>query len=85
MPVIKTTTATPGLSTPDDAWKYEYGDEKIKLPFIAHVVDTMRTRISHKYVNDGAAFKGLLPKSLPIPPSGPSHHHNSIGINSMQP
>nr|GEZ85547.1 hypothetical protein [Tanacetum cinerariifolium] len=47
--------------------------------------ETMRPRISHKYANDGAAFKGLLPKALPIPPSGPSHHHNSIGINSMQP
>lgn len=49
---------------------------------------TMRPQIlphKVKYVYDGATVKGFLPKALPIPPSGPSHHHNSIGINTMHP
>ncbi|KAK1413084.1 hypothetical protein QVD17_34835 [Tagetes erecta] len=40
---------------------------------------------SYKYVYDSAAVKGFLPKALPVPPSGPSHHHNSIGVNTMHP
>ncbi|KAJ0615256.1 putative protein IDA [Helianthus annuus] len=46
---------------------------------------TMRPQTSHKYVYDGATLNGFLPKALPIPPSGPSHHHNSIGLNTMHP
>ncbi|KAI3685558.1 hypothetical protein L6452_34806 [Arctium lappa] len=36
-------------------------------------------------INGGATFNGLLPKAVPIPPSGPSHHHNAVGINTLHP
>ncbi|KAG0496404.1 hypothetical protein HPP92_001095 [Vanilla planifolia] len=28
-----------------------------------------------------ASFTGFLPKAVPIPPSGPSRSHNSIGLH----
>ncbi|CAH1423987.1 unnamed protein product [Lactuca virosa] len=46
---------------------------------------TMRPRMSSHH-NGGAAtatFNALLPKAVPIPPSGPSHHHNAIGIDTL--
>ncbi|KAK9073109.1 hypothetical protein SSX86_007432 [Deinandra increscens subsp. villosa] len=46
---------------------------------------TTRPPMGHKYVYDGAAVNGFLPKAVPIPPSGPSRHHNSVGIYTMQP
>ncbi|KAF6154891.1 hypothetical protein GIB67_018328 [Kingdonia uniflora] len=36
-----------------------------------------------RYQNPGLYF-GFLPKAMPIPPSGPSKQHNSIGLQSRQ-
>lgn len=61
------------------------GGTNTKGPANTQFFKTLKPQMSPKYVYDGSTVNGFLPKALPTPPSGPSHHHNSISINTMNP
>ncbi|CAA6663768.1 unnamed protein product [Spirodela intermedia] len=44
--------------------------------------DTQTLRLTPAVSNSEGWFFGFLPRSMPIPPSGPSRHHNAIDMHS---
>ncbi|KAL2324610.1 hypothetical protein Fmac_023668 [Flemingia macrophylla] len=53
--------------------------------FVGHSYGSRHTQVFKVHPKDKALppnIFGFLPKAVPIPPSGPSRKHNSIGLQS---